>query len=229
MNCVDLVTPEYVDTVYERIKKGYSGGYEVQAIHKDGSIFPLFIKGENIIYKGRQARIIEVIDITENKKIEERLKLAASVFTHAREAILITDTDGVVIDVNDTFVSITGYSQHDIIGKNYNILKSGREDREFYRDMLDALFVNKQWSGESWIRRKNGEIFAGLVTISAVLNEGGNTQNYVALFSDITPIKHHQEQLEHIAHYDTLTNLPNRILLADRLSTAMRQSRRHGF
>ncbi len=226
---IDLVAPEYVDYIYERIKNSYVDSYEVKAVRKDGSVFPLSVKGKNIMYKGRQARIIEVIDITENKKIEERLKLAASVFTHAREAILITDTEGMVIDANDTFTHMTGYSQQEIIGQNYSILRAEREGQEFYNDILSLLLANKQWSGELWISRKDGDAFVGLVTISAVLDANGDTQNYVALFSDITPMKHHQEQLEHIAHYDTLTNLPNRMLLADRLRHAMRQSRRHGY
>jgi diguanylate cyclase (GGDEF)-like protein/PAS domain S-box-containing protein len=166
-------------------------------------------------------------DITNRKLAEEKLKLAASVFTHAGESIIITDTTGIIIDVNDTFTTTTGYSREEAIGQNPRLLKSGRQSPEFYADMWQALLKEGHWYGELWSRRKNGEVYAEIKTISAVRDEHGITTHYVALGNDITPIKEHQEQLEHIAHYDVLTNLPNRVLLADRLSQAMLQCSRH--
>lgn len=166
-------------------------------------------------------------DITNRKIAEEKLKLAASVFTHARESVTITDTTGSIIDVNDTFTTITGYTRNEVLGKNSRILKSSRQPLEFYDDMWKALLNEGYWSGELWNRRKNGEVYAEIKTISAVRDEHGLTTHYVALGNDITLLKVHQEQLEHIAHYDILTNLPNRVLLADRLSQAMLQCSRH--
>lgn len=228
MNGLELIAPEHLNTVLENIQNGYGDSYEVEGIRKDGSNYPLAIKGKNIRYRDADARVIEFLDITERKKTEEQLKLAASVFTHAREGIMITDPRGMIIDVNDTFSQITGYSREEVLGKNPRLLNSGQHSKEFYADMWSSLEENKQWSGEIWNRHKSGKLFAELVTIGAVSNISGETQNYVALFSDITPMKNHQQQLEHIAHYDILTNLPNRMLLADRLQHEMRQSDRHG-
>lgn len=228
MNGLDLVAPESLETVLSNIQSGYAEGYEVTGLRQDGSRYPLAIKGKNVMYRGSEARVIEFLDITERRKSEEQLKLAASVFTHAREGIMITDTAGAIIEVNDTFSAITGYSRDEVLGKNPRILKSEHQSDEFYAAMWASLLSKKHWYGELWNRRKNGELYAELITISAVSDANGQTQNYVALFSDITLMKQHQQQLEHIAHYDTLTNLPNRVLLADRLNHAMSQSERRG-
>ncbi len=165
-------------------------------------------------------------DVTERKHAEEKLQLAASVFSHAREAILITRADGVIIDVNDAFTRITGYTREEVVGQNPRMLGSGRQGREFFVALWDALRQKGHWYGEIWNRRKNGEIFATLQTISTVFDERRTPQHYVALFSDITALKEHEKQLEHIAHYDVLTTLPNRVLLADRMKQAMAQTER---
>ncbi|QPK61722.1 EAL domain-containing protein [Methylomonas sp. LL1] len=172
-----------------------------------------------------EARLAAVaIEKTEAKS---RLQLAASVFTHAREGIMITDHAGLMIDVNETFSQITGYPREEALGRNPHILQSGRHGAEFYQVMWRELLEFGYWSGEIWNRRKNGEIYAEMLTISAVRDDNGTTRNYVALFTDITDIKQHQQQLEHIAHYDALTGLPNRVLLADRLKQSMIQCQRH--
>jgi diguanylate cyclase (GGDEF)-like protein/PAS domain S-box-containing protein len=164
-----------------------------------------------------------VEDITERKQNENKLRLAASVFTHAREAIMITEPDGTIIDVNATFSHITGYSRDEVIGHNPSMLNSGRHDDDFYATLWRDLSEHGYWNGEIWNRRKNGEIYAELQNISAVKDVNGNLQHYVSLFSDITRTKVHEQELEHIAHYDALTNLPNRVLLGDRLQQAMPQ------
>ncbi|MFZ6749391.1 EAL domain-containing protein [Undibacterium sp. Ren11W] len=162
----------------------------------------------------------------ERKQAEEKLQLAASVFTHAREGIMITSVDGSIIDVNDAFSEITGYSRAEVQGENPRLLSSGRQSKEFYRTMWANLNAHGHCYGEVWNRRKNGEVYAEMQTISAVRDAQGNTTQYVALFSDITAFKEQQNRLEHIAHYDALTNLPNRVLLADRLRQGMTQAQR---
>ncbi|GAB2524472.1 EAL domain-containing protein [Simplicispira piscis] len=167
-------------------------------------------------------------DITEQRQAHERLQLAASVFTHAREGITITDTRGTIIDVNDTFTRITGYSREEAIGNNPRMLQSGRQGPDFYASMWQSLAEHGHWTGEVWNRRKNGELFAEIITISAVRNPLGATTHYVALFTDITSIKENERKLERIAHYDALTGLPNRVLLADRLQQTMARCQRKG-
>ena len=192
--------------------------------------FAIYHRGPHAPTQADIALIEQTASLTsiaiERKAAQEKLQLAAGVFTHALEGILITTPDGTIVDVNEAFVRITGYSREDAIGQSPRILKSGRQEMVFYESMWRDLTEQGHWSGEVWNRRKNGEVYAELLTISAVRNGQGNTQQYVALFSDITAMKAHQSQLEHIAHFDALTNLPNRLLLADRLQQAMAQAQR---
>jgi diguanylate cyclase (GGDEF)-like protein/PAS domain S-box-containing protein len=165
-------------------------------------------------------------DITRQMEAEERLRLAASVFTNAREGITITDPEGAILEVNDMFTRITGYRREEVLGQNPSLLKSGLHSKEFYDEMWRALAKEGHWSGEIWNKNKNGDIFAEMLTITAVHDAGGKLLQYVALFSDITQIKKHAQQLEHLTHYDVLTSLPNRALLGDRLHQAMAQANR---
>ncbi|MEZ8825406.1 EAL domain-containing protein [Vibrio amylolyticus] len=219
-----LIAPNDTETVIAMINTDHSETYEVTGLRKDGTTYPVSITAKTVAYKGLEARVVELIDITERKKTEDKLKLAASVFTHAREGIIITDTAGLIIDVNETFSDITGYTRDEVLGENPRILKSNHHDEAFYQSIWQSLFERKHWSGEIWNRHKDGSIFAQLMTISSVTDDSGNIQSYVALFSDITSIKKQQQQLEHIAHYDVLTDLPNRMLLAQRLKKAMVES-----
>ncbi len=165
-------------------------------------------------------------DITKQKENEERLRMAASVFTNAREGIVITDANGAILDVNDMFTRITGYEREEVLGKNPRILKSGLHGEDFYANMWRSLAQDGQWSGELWNRNKSGDVYAEMKTITSVRDASGKLVRYVALFSDITQVKKHAQQLEHVTHYDLLTNLPNRTLLADRLQQAMAQAKR---
>ncbi len=165
-------------------------------------------------------------EIEQRKQAENQMKLAASVFTYAREGIVITDPKANIIDVNEAFTAITGYSRAEAIGKNPRFMQSGKHDKNFYNQMWRNLSRDGHWSGEIWNRRKNGEIVVELLTISAVRDANNEIQHFVALFSDITIQIEHQKQLERIAHYDSLTGLPNRMLLADRLKQAIAQASR---
>jgi diguanylate cyclase (GGDEF)-like protein/PAS domain S-box-containing protein len=167
-------------------------------------------------------------DISARKQAETKLQLAAGVFASAREGISITELDGTIVDVNDAFSRITGYSRDEVLGQHTRILSSGHQNKEFYQLMWEQLVSKGHWYGEIWNRRKSGEVYAEMLAISTVMNAQGEPQNYVALFSDITAMKEHQRELDHIAHYDVLTGLPNRVLLADRLRQGMNQAQRRG-
>ncbi|MEA1052038.1 EAL domain-containing protein [Lamprobacter modestohalophilus] len=217
MDCVNGLTESFV---IEYRMQAREGGWtwilgRGRTVHRDAS--------------GRALRMIGTHqDITERKQAEEKLQLAASVFSTAREGIMITDPDGSLIDVNEAFTSITGFGHDEVIGKHPRILSSGRHGPEFYAAMWHDLKERGHWNGEIWNRRKNGEVYPVLQTITTVHDPEGNVRHYVALFSDITSIKKHQNQLERSAHYDALTSLPNRVLLADRQQHAMAQARRRG-
>ena len=166
------------------------------------------------------------IDITERNQAEAKLRLAASVFNHALEGIMIFNDEGIIIEVNQTFTTITGYSREESLGKNFHILKSERQELELYDAMWKVLLQDGHWSGDLWNKHKEGFDYVKSITISEVFDSNEATRTFVALFSDITLIKTHQQQLEHIAHYDVLTNLPNRSLLNDRLTQAILVSKR---
>jgi diguanylate cyclase (GGDEF)-like protein/PAS domain S-box-containing protein len=175
---------------------------------------------------GELALLAVTRDISERKLAEEKIQLAASVFSTSREGILITTADGTIIDVNDAFTQITGYSRDDALGKNPSMLSSGKQDKVIYEALWHSLISTGYWFGELWNRHKSGEVYAENLSISAVRDAEGVTRHYVGLFSDITSSKMHAQQLERIAHYDALTGLPNRVLLSDRLQMAMTQAQR---
>jgi len=164
--------------------------------------------------------------ITERKGVEDKLLLSTQVFNETHEGILITTANSIIVDANPAFYRITGYTSEDIIGKKPNILSSGKQDPEFYAAMWDSLLDQGHWQGEIWNRKKNGELYAELLTISALKSKDNATTYYVGLFTDITLSKQQQKELEVMAHYDVLTQLPNRILLADRFTQAIAHSKR---
>jgi len=167
---------------------------------------------------------IELERIESNKKI----MLSARVFSDTHEGITITDAEMNIIDINPAFTVITGYSRDDVIGKNPRILSSGKQSPEFYQDMWQHINKYGHWQGEIWNRKKDGEIYAELITISALKDELDHVVNYVGVFSDVTHSKRQQEQLSLMAHYDVLTGLPNRALFTDRFYQAIAHSKRTG-
>lgn len=203
---------------------------EVRLRHESGQWRHALARGKVVDWDahGRPLRVLGTVqNITLHKQAEESLRLAAKVFTHAREGIIITDAQTQIIEVNDAFCRITGYSLTDVKGKKPSILQSGQQGPEFYREMWRVLSKHGHWSGELWNRRKNGEIYPELLTISVVTDKDDTPLNYVAVFSDITAYKEHEHKLQKIAHYDPLTELPNRLLLMDRLQLAMKHAKRH--
>ncbi len=222
--------PLYLETYRQAFERRESFGMEYRLRHADGGYRWIWVEGS--VRYDSAGQFIGYIgfcyDITQRKQAEERIQLAAKVFTSAREGIMITDPTGHIVEVNQAFTDITGYRLDEVVGRKASILKSGRQSAEFYTEFWRSLIKCGHWSGEIWNRRQTGEVYAEYLTISAVRDSRGKLQNYAALFSDITPQKQHQLQLERIAHFDALTGLPNRVLLADRLHQAMAQAKRHG-
>lgn len=223
-----LLSPTTRNLAVTHIQNNYETPYEAELLHKNGTLFPVRVEGRRIPHKGKEVRVVEFRDITEEKKAQEKLELAAKVFETAREAIVITNADESIIDVNDAFCHITGYSREDILGKTPRVLSSGKHTKEFYTSMWQNIVQKGHWYGEIWNKRKNGEVYAELISITALGGAHGVAQHYISLFSDITTIKQHEHQLEYIAHHDALTNLPNRLLFADRLYQGMVQTKRRG-
>jgi diguanylate cyclase (GGDEF)-like protein/PAS domain S-box-containing protein len=150
------------------------------------------------------------------------------VFSHASEGIFITTVDGSIIDVNEAFTRITGYGRSEAMGRKPSFLRSGHHKPAFYHAMWQNLTEQGSWSGELWNRRKSGEVYVQMQHISAVRDAQGQVSQYVAFFSDITARKEQEARLDHMAHFDALTGLPNRALHSDRLQQAMVQAMRRG-
>ncbi|VEB43828.1 Cyclic di-GMP phosphodiesterase Gmr [Chromobacterium violaceum] len=167
-------------------------------------------------------------DITERKVFEQTQKEAAAVFDSSYEGILMVNPDGVITKVNNAFSRITGYSAEEAIGQKPSLLASGKQPISFYEELWNSVKGHDFWRGELWNRRKSGELYAELLSISVVRDEQGQVQHYIGIFSDITQLKQHEAELDRVAHYDPLTGVPNRRLLSDRLRQAIVRANRSG-
>jgi len=176
--------------------------------------------------EGERNLLVTFRDITEQKAAEANLRLTARIFADSQEGITIADAAGTIIAVNDAFVAITGYPREEALGRNPRFLQSGHHDSAFYQAMWKTIEATGHWKGEIWNRTKTGGIFVEMLSMSVIRDEKGEVTNYVGLFSDITVAKNHEEQLQRVAHYDALTGIPNRLLLADRMRQALAQGRR---
>ena len=160
------------------------------------------------------------------KRHEESLRLSAAVIKSTQDAVMITDLERTILSVNPSFTEITGYTEDEAIGQTPRLLNSQRHDFLFYQRMWKSIQECGYWQGEIWNRRKNGELYPEWLTLSTVRDEKGELVNYVGVFSDISQVKQVEQKLEHLAHYDALTDLPNRLLLQCRLEHAIEQARR---
>ena len=169
-----------------------------------------------------------ISDATADVAAEGELRLAASVFANSQEGITITDAGGFIVDVNPAFTRITGYERDEVLGRTPKMLSSGHQDAAFYTRMWQSLHETGAWRGEIWNRNKSGEVYPELLSIAEVKDDAGQILNYISSFSDITNLKEREAQLDRIAHFDPLTELPNRRLLSDRLRQAIAHTRRTG-
>ncbi len=166
------------------------------------------------------------VDISSRARDEAQLSLAEMVFEQSREGILIADRDRNIVKVNPAFTTITGYTEAEVIGRNPRLLSSGQHDADFYRDMWSEIETRGSWFGEVWNRRKDGTVYAEALSIARVNAADGRVQHYISIIRDITERKRVEEQIQRLAHHDSLTGLPNRALLADRARQALSLARR---
>ncbi len=159
----------------------------------------------------------------------DALRQSAAVFESTRDGVLITDLDAKIVAINRAYTEITGYSEAEVLGKNPSLLQSGVHDNNFHQTLWSSIKDTGHWQGEIWNRRKSGDIYAQWLTINTVLDELGKAQNYVGVFTDISQVKQSEARLEYLAHYDPLTQLPNRLLIQSRLEQAIERAERHGY
>jgi diguanylate cyclase (GGDEF)-like protein/PAS domain S-box-containing protein len=213
--------------------KGLQPEYQVEhrLIRPDGKTIWIMSQGRAIERdaSGRARRAVGTNrDITERKQREEALQLAALVYQHSSEAMMVSDSENRVIAINPAFTMLTGYKAEEVIGKTPGILRSGRQSPEFYRAMWNSLNETGRWQGELWNRHKDGSIFAEALSINTIRRTDGSVHWYVALFSDITQKKEAESLIWQQANFDALTLLPNRRMFRDRLEQDVKKSRRDG-
>jgi diguanylate cyclase (GGDEF)-like protein/PAS domain S-box-containing protein len=225
MRVSDLEAVEHPEEIAAHINKIMRDGhdrFETRHRRKDGRIWPV----EVVTTFWREGNLIFAFftDITELKQAAERAQLAAKIYQASSEAIMVTDENNRIIEINPAFTRITGYTLEEVAGKNPNILQSGKHDKEFYRVMWQAILNEGGWQGEIWDRRKNGMLYAKWATINVLYHTDGSVYRHVAQFSDITEKKQQDELILRQASFDTLTGLPNRRLFRDRLEIEIKKA-----
>ena len=163
-------------------------------------------------------------DITEQHLAKERSQLAQRIFDTTAEGIVVTDLAGTIVDVNPAFCAITGYLRHELIGKNPRIMKSDRHDKSFYQNMWRTIRETGTWQGEIWDRRRDGEAYPKWLEITTIADSQERPSKYLGLFRDLSQVKHDGETVHFLTRHDALTGLPNRFLLMDRVSIALREA-----
>ncbi|WP_051299853.1 bifunctional diguanylate cyclase/phosphodiesterase [Methylobacter luteus] len=201
----------------------------LSAIRKNGTEFPIEISLSPVELDNRLNVIASIIDITERKHFEQKLQLSAMIYRAIGEAIMVADPSNRIIAINPAFTQLTGYTEQEAIGRSTKLLKSGRHDAAFYRDMWHMLEKTGRWQGQVWNLRKNGEEYFEWLMINTIYDSDGEVQQRIAIFSDITDQKLAEQTIWQQANFDPLTGLPNRCLFQDRLEQDIKKSHRTGL
>ena len=206
------------------------GHHRFEWMHQraDGSPIPIEVTLTPITMSGEVILHTLWRDITERQAAETQLRLLAGVFQHSAEAILISDRNNCILEANPSFCQLTGYTVEEVRGKNPAILSTGDAPRELYLAMWESLRKNGFWRGEIWDRRKDGSSYPKWLSISTIRDNKGDVEYYIGSFIDISERKAAEERISHLAHFDTLTDLPNRFTLQGRLEQALAAARREG-
>ncbi|MGN6580420.1 MAG: putative bifunctional diguanylate cyclase/phosphodiesterase [Bordetella sp.] len=230
---VQKLFPEHLRSEEEHIIAQIVAGkrvahFETLRLRKDGSTFPASITVSPICDEsGKIIAASKIVrDITLRRALEDQMRLSETVFNFASEAIIVADADGRFIHVNKAFTEITGYCLQDVIGQTPTLFRSSRQSPEIHLKMLAELKETGHCQGEIWSRKKTGEAFAVLINVSRIREQHDLPGRYIAIFADVTSIREQQELMERMAHFDSLTNLPNRLLLAERLERSIRKAER---
>jgi len=199
--------------------------FEKELYHREGYSVPIFM-GASLLEQGGKEGIAFVIDLTERKRFEQELQMASIVFKNSYDGIMITDPERKIISVNQGLCEITGYTEKQMQGKSTAILKCESTSPDQYKEMNESLSSKGFWEGEITGKKSSGESLPLRVSIRKVLNQAGKIIHYVGIFSDNTERQNREKLLQHMAHYDSLTQLPNRLLFYDRIDFTLKRAKR---
>lgn len=233
-NLARFFSPATYESVASQVQARFSGRmhssrYECTALRADGSAIEIEVFGSAMSLNGQATIIGIMLDISERKRAEASARRAALVYAHTSEAMVVTDADGFIQDINPAFTVVTGYGAAEVVGRRMNLLSSGRQDRAFYERMWRSLTETGRWSGDVVNRRKSGEEYTERLTINTSYDEDGSVNCRIGLFSDVTEKRRREAFIWHQAHYDHLTELPNRQMFHDHLQRSIQSSRETGL
>ncbi|MFD2365141.1 putative bifunctional diguanylate cyclase/phosphodiesterase [Pseudoduganella sp. GCM10020061] len=230
---LSLVHPDEQQQLRERFRRDLEGDasadqFELRMRHKDGHYIPMLARFS--ILRDAEGRAVTVsgtnTDLTQHKAAQQRLLQAGAVFDTTREGIIVTAPDGEIQMVNRGFTAITGYPEHEVLGKEPSLLSSGRHGAAFYDEMWRSLATTGYWRGEIWNRRRNGQVYPDFLSISALRDEAGRILNYVGVYADMSGIRDAEERLDFVAHHDPLTRLPNRRMMTAQIGHLLHTAQR---
>jgi diguanylate cyclase (GGDEF)-like protein/PAS domain S-box-containing protein len=228
-----FILKEDQDIFYLHRKELFATGQpqacELRMKKKDHSQFFAYL-ASTAAQEANGASVLRIVltDVTERKLAEDELRIAAVAFA-SQNGMVITDPNGIILRVNPAFTRLTGYTAEEAVEQTMALLKSGRHNALFYERMWESLKEKGRWQGEIWNRRKNTQIYAEMLTITAILTPERGVIYYVGSFTDITDDKEAEAEIHRLAYYDALTRLPNRRLLYDRLHQALAATSRSGL
>src|SRR3569833_580341 len=228
MRLADLEAQMDAASVAEQLRRFmYVGHARLETRHraKDGTVWPLEISLVFLPQSGGRFFCF-MRDITERKRAEESMRLAASIYRSSTEALMVTDENNRIIDVNPAFTRITGYERAAVLGMDGAWLQSAQHDKALHQEMWRSIQRKGRWQGEKWDRRQDGELNAKWVNVSVIRRADGGIHRRITQFSDITEKKRKDELILTQANYDPLTGLPNRRLSQDRLEMEIRKAHR---